>query len=112
MADKDTLVKEDAPFRAGDTVRVHAKIKEGNRERIQLFEGVVLQLKGRGDNQTFTVRRNGASGVGIERIWPLNSHNIEKIDVVKRGHYRRSKVFFVRELSARQLAAASASRRV
>lgn len=94
-------------FRSGDTVRVHVKIREGGRERIQLFEGTVLSLRGRGENASFTVRRVGAGGVGVERIWPVNSTSIEKIDVVKRGDYRRSKIFFVRGLSARELAEAS-----
>lgn len=94
-------------FRAGDTVKVHVKIREGGRERIQMFEGTVLSLRGRGENATFTVRRIGAGGVGIERIWPVNSTSIDKIEVKKRGDYRRSKIFFIRNLSARELAEAS-----
>ena len=98
-------------FRAGDTIRVHVKITEGTRERIQMFEGIVLSRKGRAENATFTVRRIGAGGVGVERIWPLNAPSISKIDVLKHGSYRQSKIFFVRKLSTRQLAAASASKR-
>lgn len=94
-------------FRSGDSVRVHAKIKEGNRERIQVFDGTVLSLRGRGDNATFTVRRIGAGGIGVERIWPVNSSSIAKIEVKKRGDFRRSKIFFIRNVSSRELAAAA-----
>jgi large subunit ribosomal protein L19 len=94
-------------FRAGDIIRVHVKIKEGNRERLQVFEGIVLAKRGRGDSETFTVRRIGAGGIGVERIWPVNSPSIAKIEVKKRGNYRRSKIFFIRHLSARQLAAST-----
>jgi len=94
-------------FRAGDTVKVHVKIREGGRERIQMFEGTVLSVRGRGENATFTVRRVGAGGVGIERIWPVNSPSIEKIEVKKHGDYRRSKIYFIRGLSARELASSA-----
>ena len=103
--------KKDQEFRSGDTVRVHVKIKEGNRERIQIFEGIVLSRRGAGPSETFTVRRIGASGVGIERIWPVNSPSISKVEIMRRGAYRRSKIYFVRHLSARALAAASAGKR-
>lgn len=98
-------------FRAGDTIRVHVKIKEGTRERVQIFEGIVLELRGRGENKTFTVRRVSSGGIGVERIWPLESQSIAKIDVIKRGNYRQSKIYFVRNLSSRQLAAASSSKK-
>lgn len=104
-------IKKDPEFRSGDTVRVHVKIKEGNRERIQMFEGIVLSRRGAGESETFTVRRIGAGGVGIERIWPVNSPALAKIDVLRHGSYRRSKIYFIRHLSARALAAASASKR-
>lgn len=94
-------------FQAGDSVRVHAKIKEGGRERIQIFEGMVLGVRGRGDNKTFTVRRIGAGGVGIERIWPILSPSVEKVEVKKKGDFRRAKVFFIRHLSAKDLTAAA-----
>ncbi|HET7713530.1 MAG TPA: 50S ribosomal protein L19 [Patescibacteria group bacterium] len=97
-------------FRSGDSVRVHAKIKEGNRERIQIFEGTVLAVRGRGENATFTVRRIGAGGVGIERIWPVNSSSIAKIEVKKQGHFRRSKIFFIRDVSTKELAASSSKK--
>ena len=107
---KEKQVKTDPDFRSGDTVRVHVKIKEGNRERVQLFEGIVLSRRGSGASETFTVRRIGAGGVGIERIWPVDSPQI-KVELVRRGAYRRSKIYFIRNLSARALAAASASKR-
>lgn len=97
-------------FKPGDSVKVHAKIKEAGRERIQVFEGTVLALRGRGENKTFTVRRIGAGGVGIERIWPVESPSIAKVEVKKRGNYRRSKIFFIRDISAKELAAASAKK--
>lgn len=98
------------PFRAGDTVKVHAKIREGGRERIQMFEGTVLAIRGRGENSTFTVRRIGAGGVGTERIWPVDSPSIAKIEVKKHGDFRKSKIFFIRNISARELAAAAAKK--
>lgn len=92
-------------FRPGDTVRVSSKIKEGGRERLQNFEGTVLALRGRGEDRTFTVRRIGAGGIGIERIWPVESPSIEKVEVRKRGNFRRSKLYFIRGISAKDLAA-------
>ena len=85
-----------AEFHVGDTVRVHGKIKEGNRERIQVFEGVVLKRQGGGNRETFTVRKN-SNGVGVEKTWPLHSPNVEKIEVVRRGKVRRAKLNFLRE---------------
>ena len=70
-------------FRVGDTVRVHGKIKEGNRERIQIFEGVVLKRQGGGARETFTVRKS-SNGVGVEKTWPVHSPNVEKVEVVRR----------------------------
>ena len=83
-------------FRVGDTVRVHGKIKEGNRERIQIFEGVVLKRQGGGSRETFTVRKN-SNGVGVEKTWPLHSPNVEKIEVVRRGKVRRAKLNYLRQ---------------
>ncbi len=88
-------IKEVAPFRVGDTVRVHAKIKEGNRERIQVFEGVVLKKQNGGLRETFTVRKN-SNGVGVERTWPVNSPSIDKIEVVRMGKVRRAKLNYIR----------------
>ena len=83
-------------FRVGDTVRVSALIKEGNRERIQVFEGTVIKRQGGGARETFTVRKL-SSGVGVERTWPLHSPRIEKIEVVRRGKVRRAKLNYLRD---------------
>ncbi|MCR5735409.1 MAG: 50S ribosomal protein L19 [Lachnospiraceae bacterium] len=90
-------LKESVPeFSVGDTVRVHAKIKEGNRERIQVFEGTVLKRQGGSSRETFTVRKS-SNGVGVEKTWPLHSPNVDKIEVVKRGKVRRAKLFYLRD---------------
>lgn len=90
-------LKEKAPeFHVGDTVRVHGKIKEGARERIQVFEGTVLKRQGGGARETFTVRKT-SNGVGVEKTWPLHSPNVEKVEVVRRGKVRRAKLFYLRE---------------
>lgn len=83
-------------FKSGDTVTVSYKIKEGNKERIQQFQGVVLQRKGAGATETFTVRKMSGN-VGVERIFPINSPFIEEITVNKRGHVRRARIFYFRE---------------
>jgi len=82
-------------FRVGDTVRVHEKIKEGNRERIQIFEGVVLKRQGGGARETFTVRKS-SNGVGVEKTWPVHSPNVEKVEVVRHGKVRRAKLNYLR----------------
>ena len=84
-----------ADFNVGDTVKVYAKIKEGNRERIQVFEGVVLKKQGTGARQTFTVRK-ASNGVGVEKTWPLYSPNVEKVEVVRKGKVRRAKLNYLR----------------
>ena len=83
-------------FNVGDTVEVYAKIKEGNRERVQVFEGVVLKKQGTGARATYTVRKT-SNGVGVEKTWPLYSPNVEKIEVVRRGKVRRAKLNYLRE---------------
>lgn len=83
-------------FNVGDTVRVHGKIKEGNRERIQIFEGTVLKRQGTGVRETFTVRKS-SNGVGVEKTWPVHSPNVEKIEVIRRGKVRRAKLNYLRE---------------
>ncbi|SFJ80267.1 50S ribosomal protein L19 [Thermoflavimicrobium dichotomicum] len=91
-------LRNDIPqFRAGDTLRVHVKVKEGQRERIQVFEGVVIQRRGGGISETFTVRKV-SYGVGVERTFPLHSPVIDKIEVVRRGKVRRAKLFYLRKL--------------
>ena len=94
---EDAQLKAQAPeFRVGDTVRVSAKIKEGNRERIQVFEGTVLKKQGTGVRATFTVRKI-FNGVGVEKTWPLHSPIVEKVEVVRRGRVRRAKLNYLRQ---------------
>ena len=90
-------MKAEAPqFNVGDTVRVHGKIKEGNREIIQIFEGVVLKKQGGSNRETFTVRKN-SNGIGVEKTWPLHSPNVEKVEVIRRGKVRRAKLNYLRQ---------------
>lgn len=90
-------VRTDLPeFDSGDNVSVHYKIKEGNKERIQVFQGTVLQRRNSGLDETFTVRKM-SSGVGVERIFPVHSPNIEKVEVNRRGKVRRARIFYLRE---------------
>ena len=96
-------VRTDLPeFRPGDTVRVSYKVKEGNRTRIQDFEGIVIRSRRNGFNTTFTVRKV-SYGVGVERIFPLHSPLIQKLDIVQRGRARRAKLYFIRNLSDREI---------
>ena len=89
-------LKAEVPqFNVGDTVRVHGKIKEGNRERIQIFEGVVLKKQGGSNRETFTVRKF-SNGVGVEKTWPLHSPSVENVEVVRRGKVRRAKLNYLR----------------
>ena len=88
-------------FKAGDTITVNYKIREGNKERIQQFQGVVLQRKGRGTTETFTVRKI-SGGVGVERIFPISSPFIDKIEINKRGVVRRSRIFYLRGLTGKK----------
>lgn len=95
---EQSLINDDMPaFTAGDTVNVHYRVREGEKERIQQYEGVVLSERGSGPNKTFTVRKMSGS-IGVERIFPMNSPFIAKIEVKKRGKVRRSKLFYLREL--------------
>ena len=91
----EQLKAEVPQFNVGDTVRVSAKIKEGNRERIQVFEGVVIKKQGGSVRATFTVRKN-SNGIGVEKTWPLHSPKIEKVEVVRRGKVRRAKLNYLR----------------
>ena len=98
---EQTSMKEETPkFGIGDTVRVSVNIREGNRERIQMFEGTVIAKRGSGVSETFTVRRL-SYGVGVERVFPLHSPNVEKIEVVRRGKIRRAKLFYLRQRSGK-----------
>ena len=94
-------LRDDIPvFQPGDTVRVHVRIVEGAKERIQAFEGVVIKRRGSGINETFTVRRV-SYGVGVERCFPVHMPRIQKIEVVRKGKVRRAKLFYLRKLSGR-----------
>jgi len=88
-------------FRAGDTVRVAVRIKEGNKERVQNYEGLCIAIRGQGTGRTFMVRKMGANSVGVERIFPLYSESIESIEVLRRGRIRRAKLFYLRELKGK-----------
>lgn len=93
---EQSLLRHDLPkITPGDTVKVHVKVKEGEKERIQIFQGVVIGIKGGGMRTSFTVRKI-ASGVGVERIFPLNSPTIDKMEVVRHGRVRRAKLYFLR----------------
>ena len=90
------LKAEIPSFNVGDTVRVYAKIKEGNRERIQVFEGTVIKKQGGSNRATFTVRKT-SNGIGVEKTWPLHSPNVEKVEVVRMGKVRRAKLNYLRD---------------
>ena len=94
-------VRDDLPdFRAGDTVKVHVRVREGAKERIQIFQGVVISRRGGGTRETFTVRKV-SGGIGVERIFPLHSPVIGQVDVVRRGKVRRAKLYYLRKLRGR-----------
>lgn len=93
--EQEQLKEKVDEFRVGDTVKVYGKIKEGNRERIQVFEGIVLKRQGGSNRETFTVRKF-SNGIGVEKTWPLHSPNVEKIEVVRRGKVRRAKLNYLR----------------
>jgi large subunit ribosomal protein L19 len=94
---ESTQLKAEVPeFRVGDTVKVYAKIREGNRERIQIFEGTVLKRQGGSNRETFTVRKF-SNGVGVEKTWPLHSPFVDKIEVVRKGKVRRAKLNYLRD---------------
>lgn len=90
------LKAEVAEFKVGDTIKVHGKVKEGNRERIQIFEGIVIKRQNGGVQETFTVRKN-SYGCGVEKTWPVHSPMVEKIEVVRHGKVRRAKLFYLRQ---------------
>ena len=88
-------------FRVGDTVKVYGKIKEGNRERIQVFEGVVLKRQCGSNRETFTVRKN-SNGIGVEKTWPMHSPSVADVEVIRYGKVRRAKLFYLRERSGKR----------
>ena len=98
--EKEQLRQDIPAFRPGDTVRVHVKVVEGNRERVKMFEGVVINRKSSGVRETFTVRRV-SYGIGVERTFPVHSPRLEKIDVVRRGIVRRAKLYYLRNLTGK-----------
>jgi len=101
FVEEQAIAKKDFPaFKSGDTVSVHYKIREGNKERIQIYQGVVIQRNSAGANETFTVRKM-SNGVGVERIFPFSSPNIEKVEVNSYGKVRRAKLFYLRALTGK-----------
>ena len=94
---KDQLRSDIPEFRPGDTVRVHAKVVEGTRERIQLFEGIVIKRQGAGISETYTVRKI-SGGVGVERTFPIHTPRVAQIEVIRQGKVRRAKLYYIREL--------------
>lgn len=98
-----SLTIKDTPVHVGDLVRVHLKVVEGEKERIQVFEGMVISLKGRESNKMFTLRKIASGGIGVERVIPVNSPWITKVEVKKKGDVRRAKLYYVRGKSARQV---------
>ena len=101
--EKEIIEANNLPdFKSGDTIVVSYKIKEGNKERIQQFQGVVLQRKGTGLTETFTIRKIGSNGIGVERIFPVNSPILEKIEINKKGLVRRARIFYLRELTGKK----------
>jgi large subunit ribosomal protein L19 len=97
----ETQRRDLPPFRPGDTVRVHVKIREGEKERIQVFEGVVIRRRGGGSSASFTVRKV-SYGVGVERIFPVESPTVTKVEIKRRGHVRRSRLYYLRELRGKK----------
>ena len=98
--EKEQLRNDITPFNIGDTIRVMVKVKEGDKERIQAYEGVVIAKKGKGIRETFTVRRV-SFGIGVERTFPINSPRIDKVILVRRGKVRRAKIYYIRGLSGK-----------
>jgi len=100
LVEQGTLRRDLPPFRPGDTVRVHVKVKEGDKERIQVYEGVVIRRRRGGASATFTVRKV-SYGVGVERIFPVESPIVEKIEIKSRGHVRRARLYYLRDLKGK-----------
>ena len=98
--EKEQLRADITPFNIGDTIRVMVKVKEGDKERIQAYEGIVIAKKGSGIKETFTVRRI-SFGIGVERTFPLHSPRIDKVIVVRKGKVRRAKIYYIRNLSGK-----------
>ncbi len=100
--EKSQIAEKEVPkFRAGDTLRVAVRIKEGAKERVQNYEGICIAIRGEGTGRTFMVRKMGANNIGVERVFPLYSDSIESIIVLRRGRVRRAKLFYLRELKGK-----------
>ena len=99
--ERESHRKDLPPFRSGDTVRVHVRVKEGDKERIQVFEGVVTRRRGAGAGASFTVRKI-SYGVGVERIFPIESPSVAKVEIKSRGHVRRARLYYLRELRGKK----------
>jgi large subunit ribosomal protein L19 len=97
----DPARRDMPPFRPGDTVRVSVNVREGDKERVQIFEGVVTRRRGRGPSATFTVRKI-SYGVGVERIFPIESPQVKKVEIKARGHVRRARLYYLRELAGKK----------
>ena len=102
IANEISETKEWPKFSSGDTITVTYKIKEGNKERLQSFQGTVIQRRGTGTTETFTIRKIGSNGIGVERIFPVNSPILEKIEINKKGLVRRARIFYLRELTGKK----------
>ena len=101
FVENETQRRDLPPFRVGDAVRVHVRVREGDKERIQVFEGLVIRRRGAGNGETFTVRKV-TSGVGVERIFPVQSPLVTKVDIKSRGYVRRSRLYYLRDLSGKK----------
>jgi large subunit ribosomal protein L19 len=101
IVERETLRRDLPPFRPGDTVRVHVKIREGEKERTQVFEGVVIRRRRGGASATFTVRKV-SYGIGVERIFPVESPAVQKVEIKSRGHVRRSRLYYLRDLRGKK----------
>ena len=101
MIERETLRRDLPPFRPGDTVRVHVRVKDGEKERTQVFEGVVIRRRGGGTSSTFTVRKV-SYGVGVERIFPVESPSVQKVEIKSRGHVRRARLYYLRDLRGKK----------
>ena len=101
MVERETRRRDLPPFRSGDTVRVHVKVSEGDKERTQIFEGVVIRRRRGGASATFTVRKV-SYGIGVERIFPIESPVVQKVEIKSRGHVRRSRLYYLRDLRGKK----------
>jgi large subunit ribosomal protein L19 len=99
--EKESLRRDLPPFRVGDTVRVHVRVREGDKERIQVFEGVCIRRRGGGMNETFTVRKV-SNGVGVERIFPVQAPMVDQLEIKARGFVRRSRLYYLRDLTGKK----------